>query len=60
MISKKERGPDASVRMNKALTALKQQIGDFRKSSYDNFVSTLLESQRTTKVNLYLGMIIGQ
>ncbi len=60
MISKKESvGPDASVRMNKALTALKQQIKDFRKSSYDNFVSTLLESQRTTKVNLYLGMIIG-
>ena len=57
--NKGEVDPQAAEKMNASLQALKQEIKNFRKSSYDNFVQTLLESQKTTRMSLYLGLIIG-
>lgn len=50
---------DMSAQMNKSLTDLRQKIRLFRQASYDNFVNTLVESQRAATVNLYLGIAVG-
>ncbi len=47
------------AKMNGVLKTLKKNLTDFRASSYDNFVKTLVETQQSTKLNLYLGMAIG-
>lgn len=47
------------ARMNKSLTDLRGELKEFRKSSYDNFVLTLRDSQRAMQINLYMGMAIG-
>lgn len=57
--NKGEVNPQAAENMNKALVALKEEIKNFRKTSYDNFVMTLLSSQQTTRLNLYLGIVMG-
>lgn len=57
--NKGEVDPQAAEKMNASLLALKEEIKNFRKTSYDNFVQTLLESQKTTRMSLYLGLIIG-
>lgn len=57
--NKGEVNPQAAENMNKALVALKAEIKNFRKTSYDNFVTTLLSSQQTTRLNLYLGIVMG-
>lgn len=49
----------AVPRMNKTLADLRNELKGFRKSSYDNFVMTLKESQNATQLNLYMGMAIG-
>ncbi len=46
-------------RMNGELNDLKKKLTDFRKSSYDNFVSSLKQTQAATKLNLYMGMAMG-
>lgn len=51
--------PTETKRMGDMLEALRKSIQDFRASSYDNFVSTLAESQATVKTNLYMGMALG-
>ena len=51
--------PTQTRRMNDALNALRESIKRFRESSYDNFVSTLADSQATVKLNLYMGMALG-
>ncbi len=47
------------AKMNASLGTLKKNLTNFRSSSYDNFVKTLLQTQQATKLNLYLGMAIG-
>lgn len=47
------------ARMNKTLADLRNELKEFRKTSYDNFVMTLKESQQATQLNLYMGMAIG-
>ncbi len=46
-------------RMNAELNDLKKKLTDFRHSSYDNFVSSLKQTQEATKLNLYMGMAMG-
>ncbi|MCX7092965.1 MAG: Hpt domain-containing protein [Methylobacter sp.] len=48
-----------SAQMNKSLADLRKNILQFRKASYDNFVNTLVESQRAATVNLYMGIAVG-
>lgn len=45
--------------MNKVLGELRLSIKRFREASYGNFVETLAVSQRTVKVNLYMGIALG-
>lgn len=55
----KHTGTNDTARMNKVLGDLKKAIKDFRKSSYDNFVSTLKDTQQASQLNLYMGIAIG-
>lgn len=55
----KHTGTNDTARMNKVLGELKTAIKDFRKSSYDNFVSTLKDTQQASQLNLYMGIAIG-
>ncbi len=50
---------EATDKMIGELKELRQQIQNFRASSYENFVDTLAQSQRAVKLNLYMGMAIG-
>ncbi|CAK0753621.1 Hpt domain-containing protein [Gammaproteobacteria bacterium] len=57
-----QRGADNSAmseQMNHSLNDLRQGIHRFRDESYGNFVSTLLESQKTATINLYMGIAVG-
>ncbi|MDE2401403.1 MAG: Hpt domain-containing protein [Burkholderiales bacterium] len=45
--------------MNKVLGELRDSIKRFREASYGNFVQTLGESQKTVKLNLYMGIALG-
>jgi len=51
--------PEQTKRMNKTLNALRESIKNFRESSYENFVKTLAQSQKTVKLNLYMGIALG-
>jgi len=51
--------PAQTKKMGKALADLRKSIQQFRDSSYENFVSTLGDSQETVKLNLYMGMALG-
>lgn len=51
--------PTQTKKMGKALADLRKSTQQFRDSSYENFVSTLGDSQQTVKVNLYMGMALG-
>lgn len=51
--------PAQTKKMGKALADLRKSIQQFRDSSYENFVSTLSDSQETVKLNLYMGMALG-
>lgn len=56
------RGDDKSglsAQMNHELEALRSNIRQFRTASYENFVNTLLQSQHSATVNLYLGIAVG-
>lgn len=46
-------------RMIQALTKVRQGIKSFRQSSYDNFVQTLVDSQQSARMSLYLGIALG-
>ncbi len=46
-------------RMNAQLNDLKSKLKDFRQSSYNNFVSSLQQTQAATQLNLYMGMAMG-
>ncbi|MFA5983256.1 MAG: EAL domain-containing protein [Methylococcaceae bacterium] len=45
--------------MNKSLTDLRQNIRHFRATSYDNFVNTLINSQKSSVTTLYTGFAVG-
>lgn len=51
--------PTQTKKMGASLADLRKSTQQFRDSSYDNFVSTLADSQETVKVNLYMGMALG-
>jgi diguanylate cyclase (GGDEF)-like protein len=48
-----------TTQMNKSLTDLRRNLRQFRTSSYDNFVSTLISSQVSAKINLCTGIVVG-
>jgi signal transduction histidine kinase len=45
--------------MNRALANIGSRIKTFRKSSYDDFVSTLVNSQRAAQSRLVMGLALG-
>ena len=51
--------PGLTTQMNKALIGLRQNLRQFRSTSYDNFVNTLISSQVSAKINLYTGIVVG-
>ena len=48
-----------SVQMNQLLLKLRQHIGIFRASSYQNFLSTVDETHQTTTLNFYMSIGVG-
>ncbi|WP_161808506.1 EAL domain-containing protein [Methyloglobulus morosus] len=56
------RGEDKSgltTQMNQSLTGLRQNIRHFRTTSYENFVSTLIKSQKSSETTLYTSFLVG-
>ena len=45
--------------MNQALAELRANLGSFRKSAYDEFVTTLAGSQHDAEVRLLMGLALG-
>jgi diguanylate cyclase (GGDEF)-like protein len=48
-----------SAQMNQSLNELRQNIHQFRTTSYDNFVNTLTDSKEAARINLGIGMAVG-
>ncbi len=48
-----------TAQMNQSLTALRKELTEFRQSSYDGFVQTLVGSQHDSQVRLTMGLAMG-
>jgi len=50
---------EQSTEMNRVLADVRGGLKAFRRSSYDNFVQTLADSQRAARLSLFMGIALG-